>query len=50
MREFPALADAFFTRYVVERGREINVDGWTAWLDPLETPCALICDEEGPQK
>ncbi len=32
---FPAVADAFFRRYMTERAAEIHVEGWTAWLEPL---------------
>lgn len=32
---FPAVADAFFRRYMTERAAEIHVEGWTAWLQPL---------------
>ncbi len=34
-REFRDKADYFFPRYMADRGRQIHVDGWGAWLQPL---------------
>ena len=34
-RKFEALADTFFKRYMAGRAREIHVESWKAWLQPL---------------
>lgn len=34
-RKFAAMANAFFERYMAARAREIHVEGWSAWLQPL---------------
>ena len=34
-RKFTNIADTFFTRYMAGRAREIHVDAWKAWLQPL---------------
>lgn len=35
VRKFDAVAAAFYERHMAARGREINAEGWAAWLEPL---------------